>query len=185
MRIGYIYRIFCLNNDIKECYIGSCWDIKVRMESHKSNCNNINGPNYNFKVYSFIRANGNWENFDYEYYQVEVIDRTDLKMKEQDRIDIEINILLNEVRAYTDRAEYQKQRYIDNKEPILLKLKQYYIDNKESIKQYTKQYIIDNKESIKLKQYKKYNCPCGGKYTHAHKTRHFKSPKHQTYINQV
>tara|TARA_R110001632_G_scaffold201480_1_gene324475 strand:+ start:42 stop:596 length:555 start_codon:yes stop_codon:yes gene_type:complete len=182
---GYIYKLYCLNDDIKECYIGSCWDIKVRMRVHKYDCTNINSANHNYKVYSFIRANGNWENFDYEYYQVEVIDRTDLKMKEQDRMDIEVNILLNGKRAYTDRTEYDKQYIIDNKESIKLYTKQYKIDNKESIKQYNVVYYIDNKETINLKKNKKYNCECGGKYTHQHKAQHFKRKKHQTYINQV
>tara|TARA_R110002012_G_scaffold108224_3_gene250769 strand:+ start:464 stop:931 length:468 start_codon:yes stop_codon:yes gene_type:complete len=152
---GYIYRIFCLNNDIKECYIGSTWDIKVRMKKHKYACSNINSASYNFKVYSFIRANGNWENWDYEYYEVEVIDKTDLGMQEQDRMDIEINILLNDRRAYTDMVEYMKQHY------------------------------IDNKETIRLRQDKKYNCECGGKYTHSNKARHFKSPKHQDYLKNL
>jgi len=152
---GYIYRIFCLNNDIKECYIGSCWDIKKRMKSHKSDCSNINNPRHNFKVYTFIRANGNWINWDYEYYEVEAIDKTDLEMQEQDRMDIEINPILNSQRAYTDRVEYKKQHY------------------------------IDNKESINLKQNKKYNCECGGKYTYAHKLRHFRTQKHQDYLKNL
>ena len=152
---GYIYRIFCLNNDIKECYIGSCWDIKVRMNKHKSDCSNINSPKHNLKVYTFIRANGNWCNWDYEYYEVEVIDKTDLGMQEQDRMDIEINPILNGRRAYTDMVEYNKQRY------------------------------IDNLESIKLKQNKKYNCECGGKYTHSNKTQHFRTPKHQEYLKNL
>ena len=196
MRIGYIYRIFCLDDAIKDCYIGSCWKIKDRMGNHKSNCNNINRPSYNYKVYTFIRANGNWSNWDYEYYMVNVIDKTDLGMKEQDRIDLEINPILNDKRAYTDILEYQKQyridnkesikQYkIDNKESIKQSNKQYRIDNKESIKQSNKQYRIDNKESIKLRQNKKYTCKCGGKYTHNHKARHLRSPKHQSYIIQV
>ena len=157
MRIGYIYRIYCLNNDIKECYIGSSWDIKIRMNKHKYDCTNINSANHNYKVYTFIRANGNWSNWDYEYYEVEVIDTTDLKMKEQERMDIDINPILNDRRAYT----------------------------RLTTEEYRKQYRIDNLESIKLKHNKKYNCECGGKYTKQQKARHFKSPKHQTYINQV
>ena len=160
---GYIYKLYCLNDNIKECYIGSCWDIKKRMKKHKFNCNNINSPLYNVKVYTFIRANDGWGNFDYEYYMVDAIDKTDLRMKEQDRMDIEVNILLNEVRAYTDRTEYDKKRNIDNK---------------ESIKQYKKQYRIHNKESIN----KKYNCECGGKYTHYNKKKHLRTPKHQAYL---
>ena len=120
---GYIYKLYCLDDNIKECYIGSCWDVKVRMRKHKFNCNNINSPVYNVKVYTFIRANSGWKNWDYEYYQVEVIDKTDLGMQEQDRMDIEVNILLNDKRAYTDILEYNKQYRIDNKKSLNQKYK--------------------------------------------------------------
>ena len=176
MRVGFIYRLFCLDDNIKECYIGSCWDIKKRMIQHKCDCcTNINSPNYNFKVYTFIRANGGWINFDYEYFVVNVIDKTHLQMMEQNRMDIEINPILNGQRAYTDRAAYVKQQYINNKEYRKTYAKQYYIDNKASIKQYK------NKESIKQRNNKKYNCPCGGKYQHRDKSKHLKTIKHQCY----
>ena len=166
MRVGFIYRLYCLDADVKECYIGSCWKIKKRVTGHKSNCSNINRKDYNSKVYTFIRANGGWQNFDYEYFMVNVIDTTDLKMKEQDRMDIEINILLNEVRAYTHSAEYNKKY-----------LKQYRINNKESLKLYKKQYRINNKQ----KTNKKYSCDCGGKYTHHNKSNHFKTLRHRCF----
>ena len=138
--IGFIYKLYCLDDAIKDCYIGSCWDIKKRMRCHKYSCSTINCPKYNYKVYSFIRVNGGWCNWDYEYYMVNVIDKTDLGMQEQDRIDLEINPILNGKRAYTDTLEYKKQ---------------------------------------------KYNCPCGGRYTTTHKSVHYKSLKHQSYIIQV
>ena len=153
---GYIYKLYCLDDNIKECYIGSCWDIEKRMINHKSSCTNINSKEYNRTIYKCIRVNGNWCNWDYEYFMVNVIDSTDLKMKEQDRMDIEVNTILNEVRAYTDSAEYNKQ--------------------------WNKQYRIDNKESINLNQKQKYNCECGGKYTRVHKKRHLRTYKHQAYL---
>ena len=185
MRIGFIYKLYCLDDAIKDCYIGSCWDIKKRMNKHKFSCSNINDPGYNYKVYTFIRANGGWINWNYEYYIVNVIDKTDLGMKEQERMDIEVNPILNGIRAYTDTVEYNKQYYINNKESIKQYKKQHYINNKESIKQRNKQKYIDNKETINLKANKKYNCECGGRYTYSSKARHYKSPKHQSYINQV
>ena len=111
MRVGFIYKLYCLDDAIKSCYIGSCWKIKKRMNNHKSNCSNINSAEYNKTIYKCIRVNGGWCNWDYEYYQVEVIDTTDLKMKEQKRMDIEINILLNDRRAYTYDKERLKKKY--------------------------------------------------------------------------
>ena len=61
-----IYRIYCKNPDIKDCYIGSSKCIYFRMNSHKSVCYNKTIPEYNEKKYEFIRNNGGWDNFDYE-----------------------------------------------------------------------------------------------------------------------
>ena len=159
MRIGYIYKIYCLDDAIKECYIGSCWYIKNRMSCHKYNCSTINRAEYNYKLYTFIRDNGGWCNWDYEYYMVNVIDKTDLQMQEQERIDIEVNPILNGRRAYTNKLDYNKQ--------------------------YLKQYRIDNRENTKKFNCKKNNCPCGGKYTTINKAKHFRTLQHQNYINQV
>ena len=147
MRIGFIYKIFCLDDAIKDCYIGSSCDIKRRMRTHKYDCSSINSLQHNYKLYTFIRDNGGWCNWNYEYYMVNVIDKTDLLIQEQDRMDIEINPILNGRRAYTT-----------------------YTDKLENTKKYN---------------CKKYNCPCGGKYKNTHKAKHFRSLKHQAYINQV
>ena len=39
-------------------------------------------------------------------------------------------------------------------------------------------------ESNKAKINAKNNCECGGKYTHKHKSAHFKSIKHQKFVKQ-
>ena len=53
-------------------------------------------------------------------------------------------------------AEYNKQRYENNKDKILKQNKQWYEVNKDKIleyhKQYNKQYYEDNKDTIKAKQ---------------------------------
>jgi hypothetical protein len=87
-----------------------------------------------------------------------------------------------------ENKEKIKQYREENKE----KIKQYREENKEKIKQYReenkekfKQYCEENKE--KIKQYceenkEKHICECGGKYTTINKTRHFKTNKHQIFI---
>jgi hypothetical protein len=72
-----------------------------------------------------------------------------------------------------------KQYYQDNKDAICGKQKQYYQDNKEANCEYQKQYRLDNREALATK----YDCPCGGKYTHGAKPRHLRSKKHQEFIN--
>jgi ribosome-interacting GTPase 1 len=94
----------------------------------------------------------------------------------------------------TDREYYEK-----NKECILQKCKQYKQDNKEKIKENAKiysqnnkekiseknkQYAKDNKEKLKGYRSKTINCECGRTYTLGHKLRHFKSQKHQNYLEE-
>ena len=67
-----------------------------------------------------------------------------------------------------------KQYYEANKD----KMKQYREANKDKKKQYQKQYY----EAKKDKLYCKFNCDCGGKYTHANKTIHYKTRKHQKWV---
>ena len=92
-------------------------------------------------------------------------------------------------------AQYQKEYREEHKEQIAQKYKEYYEDNKEKIAQKDKEYYANNKEQIlqkekeryqinKAKLNQKFQCECGGKYTHANKARHMKTQKHQKYIEQ-
>ena len=64
-------------------------------------------------------------------------------------------------------------------------IKEYYIDNKEQKIKHQKEYNNNNKEQIAEKQLKKYDCECGGKYCHIHKSKHIKTNKHQNYIKSL
>lgn len=102
---------------------------------------------------------------------------------------------VNKVIPGRTNAEY----YEDNKEAIAARMKQYNQKNKVKKKQYDKQYHQNNKEAIaarkteyrqnnketiRAKKNQKFNCECGGKFTHANKARHFKSKKHQKYLSE-
>ena len=78
--------------------------------------------------------------------------------------------------------EQKKQYYQDNLEKILEQLKQYRQDNREKILEQKKQYYQNNQK--KIAEYKKHKCKCKceGKYMRANKARHFRSKKHQKYI---
>tara|TARA_R110000803_G_scaffold60908_1_gene120476 strand:+ start:201 stop:620 length:420 start_codon:yes stop_codon:yes gene_type:complete len=58
-----VYRIECLDKNIKEFYIGSSDNLNRRSIDHKSRCHNSNCPEYKYNVYKFIRANGGWDNW--------------------------------------------------------------------------------------------------------------------------
>lgn len=85
--------------------------------------------------------------------------------------------------------EYSHQYKQDHKEELKQYNQQYNQDNKEKRNQYrqdhkeeTKQYYQDHKEELNQKRYKKITCFCGGKYTHANRSRHLKSKKHQSWL---
>ena len=45
------------------------------------------------------------------------------------------------------------------------------------------EYCQDNKEAIAIRDNRKFNCECGGKYTHGNRAVHSKSQRHQAFIN--
>ena len=61
------------------------------------------------------------------------------------------------------------------------KIKEYYQDNNDKIKEYTKEYYQGHKDKLNHK----YNCECGGKYTHQNKSQHLKTKKHLNHIPLV
>jgi hypothetical protein len=56
-----IYEITCLDENIKEHYIGHTKNFKERIQRHK--CISENSKKYNIKLYKFIRENGGWANW--------------------------------------------------------------------------------------------------------------------------
>ena len=50
-------------------------------------------------------------------------------------------------------------------------------------KEWWKNYNEKNFEKIKLNKNKKHSCECGGKYTQHHKSRHFRTQRHQNFIH--
>ena len=47
------------------------------------------------------------------------------------------------------------------------------------------QYRQDHKVRINERDNAKTECECGGKYTHSHKARHFKTAKHKKYLDNL
>ena len=195
-----IYKIVCKDLDMKECYVGSTTDFRKRKSHHKSACNK---ENYN--LYKFIRGNGGWDNWDMvliEKYPCD--DRLELLKRERYWIE-ELSASLNKLRPILTTYEtlnYNKIYYETNKDEIKNQNKEYYEANKDKTLNYQKTYYEANKDEIneKRKEYgleyyyknkdkinkvskEKYNCDCGGKYTRHNSKRHFKSKRHQAYIN--
>jgi hypothetical protein len=62
-----IYRLFCMNPNVKDCYVGSTSQIWVRIQHHKKCCE---GTCKKQKVHHFINDNGGWENWYMEILEV-------------------------------------------------------------------------------------------------------------------
>lgn len=156
-----IYKIYCRDSEITDCYVGSTEDYNKRCENHKKVCNNTNDPGYNYKVYTFIRANLGMDNF-----IIEAI--------------IDCNV--------EDRY-IEEQRYFELLKPTLntqypkRNRKEYRFDNKQKILEKDKIYRIDNKEKISEKRKIKIECECGSLVRKADIIKHNKTNKHQNYIN--
>ena len=138
-----IYKLHCLDSDIKDFYIGSSKKFKARKSNHKSVCNNENSNRHNLKVYKFIRANGGFQNFDFEILLETIED--DIKKIEQKYID-ELKPTLNcNIACGFDKKEYYKE--YDKKYR-----KEYYKNNIKNIRENQRLYKLKNKQKIRKKQ---------------------------------
>jgi hypothetical protein len=95
------------------------------------------------------------------------------------------------------RKQYHKKYRDEHKEHLRELAKKYYKENREVLlsRQYIRyheqgydnryhQYWLKNKDRVAERIGVKIECPCGGKHTHGNKTIHFKSQKHQKYVEQ-
>jgi len=158
-----IYKICCKDIKIVDCYVGSTNDFNRRKGEHKSHCYNENHKNHNYPVYEFIRSHGDWANW--SMIPVELYKTCTNKLEK-----------LARERYYVELLNATLNSFIPGRTQ-----KEYYKDNIEYHKQHNAKYHASHKEHINTKN----ECLiCGGKYTNAHKTLHFRTQKHQNYIKR-
>jgi hypothetical protein len=150
--MSIIYKIYCKDENIKDCYVGSTNDLNRRKRQHKYNCNNNNSNEYNFKLYKFMRDNSGFENFDFI-----ILEQFENKMIKQDLLKIEGQYIKNNnatlnciIAGRTDQEYYQ-----DNRTKILEYKKKYQQENKTKLNEINQKYREDNKE--KISEYRKNN----------------------------
>lgn len=151
-----IYKLCCNDPNITDVYVGSTTNWTNRKNEHKSNCNNENSEKYNLQVYTFIRDNGDWNNWSMiEIEKICCIDKLDAKKNERRHIEL-LGATLNSNIPSRTPQEYYKE----NKEVITEKKKeyskQYRKNNIEKEQQRHKKYNEENKEKIKVKRRKTY-----------------------------
>ena len=118
MTQGYIYKLVCKDENIKDTYIGSCENMRIRYNQHKRNCyNNKQKKHYNQTVYKFIRNNGGFENWIMETIEIcECRDTRHLKTVEQFYIDVHggVDFLLNGIDAVMDNEQRKEKQKISH-----------------------------------------------------------------------
>jgi hypothetical protein len=120
----------------------------------------------------------------YTDYYIELIEnfpcntKTELEKKESEYIRLFKDKCVNVVYPQRTKTEY----YQDNKDYINKKSKEYQENHKDEKKKYYKKYRQEHKDELKEKKGLKYDCECGGKYSHSGKTQHLKTNKHKTYL---
>jgi hypothetical protein len=158
---GIIYKICCVDTDIKQMYIGSTTNFNRRRTQHKSVYINVNDKGYNYNVYQFIRLNGGWDNWSMIQLEAyEATDKRNLETRERYYIDL-LNPSLNKViptrttQEYRDENKDKIQIYRnENKVAIAETTKIYCEKNKVKIAKMRKAYKTKNKSDIKIYQTK-------------------------------
>jgi hypothetical protein len=125
----------------------------------------------------------------------------DNKMSEEDKIIIR----KQKQKEYREKnfekiKEFKKQYNEKNKEKISEQCKKYYEENKEKKLEQNKKYIEENKEKIKQTHHEWYEknkekifdrlkksfvCDCGSEINYGGKSEHYKSVKHNNYIESL
>ena len=110
------YKLHHATNFAKECYVGSTNNYAKRIGYHKSDCHNPRSGNYNLKVYKYIRANGDFDNWGFtilEHVDNEEFTKIELLQMEMNFIE-EHGATLNSAKPgallAVGRQEYDRER---------------------------------------------------------------------------
>jgi group I intron endonuclease len=184
---GKVYKI--TNKINGEIYVGStCQTLKQRMCTHIS-------KSYKKPWFKLYQAFDKYKIDNFEVTLLELCtceNLSELRQHEQRYLD-QLHPEYNSINAVHDvnyQRDYKKKYYEKNAEKIKAKTRKYVENNKEHIKVKKSKYYECNKNKVKVRQreyaeknkdkiHQKFDCPCGGKYTHTHKARHVKTQKHQ------
>jgi hypothetical protein len=148
---GIIYKLVCLDSEIKDTYVGSCVCFRTRKTNHKSKCNNENNTKYHLNVYQFIRANGGWANWDMIAIEtVNFTERWELRARERCWLET-LKATLNKTIPNRTHQEYNHKYKQENRIEINQKKKQ--VINCDCGRSSIKRQLARHKEGRFHKQY--------------------------------
>lgn len=178
-----IYKIVCKDLSITDCYVGSTTNFIQRKYYHQITCNNAKRKGYNYNVYSFIRANGGWENWDMiEVEKFPCNDKNEALKQERYWIETLKTNLNSNIPLRT-----KKEHYEDNRANILAKQKQYSTENRQSILEQRKEHYKNNRDEILKKQKASLNKERVAEYKKQYAEKNaekIKEYKRQHYLNK-
>ncbi len=100
-----IYKIFCKNPAVKDIYVGSTTRLKDRIKTHKTTINNPNNPHSKYKLYTVIKENGGWDNWQHEVLEELVnVEKIDARKREEEWTK-QLGATLNTWKAYRDLSQ--------------------------------------------------------------------------------
>tara|TARA_B110001450_G_scaffold251001_1_gene270494 strand:- start:1758 stop:2276 length:519 start_codon:yes stop_codon:yes gene_type:complete len=170
METAHIYKIVCKDENIKEFYIGSTFNLSDRIRQHKYKCKNST-----VTLYKYISDNGGWINFNVIILETFECDSEtkDKVIKEQEYIN-KLNPTLNDIRAYATK----EQNYKKSNEYY----KEWAVQNKTKLKDYNIEYRQKNKDKLSQQKATKVTCECGSVVSRNNFSTHLKSKKHLQLI---
>lgn len=147
------YKIVCKDLNVKGVYIGHTTHFVNRKCCHKLSCNNSNIDKYYNKLYTFIRENGDWDNFDMIQIENKAVEnKREAEKRERELIE-EYNADLNCVmRPFITSEEKKLSNSLVGKkyrETHQEEIKQYRIENKEKYKQYKMKQLSEEQKKAK------------------------------------
>lgn len=172
-----VYKIVCKDDNIKDCYVGHTTNFKNRKNQHKKYSNNNNLDKSHFKLYTTIRENEGWNNWD--MVEIERYDCKDIyeARKYEYKWIKELKANLNYVLPYDkDIKECIKERYNS-------KQKEYREKHKQQLNEKSKEYYQNNKQQLNEKSKEKIQCECGCMITKRLLKEHKRTQKHINIMN--
>jgi hypothetical protein len=184
---GKIYAIRSPSTD--KVYIGSTIEkLSSRMAKHRCDYKGyLNGKRNYITSFELLKLSDAYIELleDYTCERKEQLDRREGEVMRETENCVNARIAGRNKKQYcdehkNDKREYDKIYRENNKQTIAAKKRIYRENNKKAIAARIKIWCKNNKDKIK----QKFDCPCGGRYTHQNKAKHLKTTKHFQYTLQ-
>ena len=190
---GKIYKI--VDVGFNKCYYGSTTEpLSKRMERHKKSCKQFLETG---KIDTMVRVL--FSEYGVENCKIILVEDFPCENKEQllkqEGEHIRNNECVNKQIAGRSHKEYhdeyhdyfkqkRKDYYAKHREYYALRSREYREQHKEEIQERRKQSYKDNRDKILLNQKRPFTCECGATCVWNVKARHFRSKKHQQFLQQ-